>query len=638
MSMYKHIILLYFIFIISIVNVHAQTDTTIRFRFGGILGTSILLHTTNFQSLPGFPTCCPQFHSGSGFAPAAGIFIEIPLSEHISHSLRASLSDLSGTIIATEIQPVIVSSVLRNARISHQINTSIKGIGFEPLINFRASNQLGLFAGFRFDMGLSGSATTKEELIEPETGTFENGSRIRNVQEGSLIGLQPVVVSALGGMRFHVPLNTDNSLIMLPELSFAFGLSHVTGGDDWRVHAFRFGIGIAFQAPKIESIKLNTTVTPTLATSIVAVPYDGIREQPGLPVSIIENKTVSIQPILPMIFFEQNNDALPSKYRLLSTSEVSNTIDTTQFIGNTALESYYSILNIIGYRLRAYSSETITLVAVTTTLHEEAKTTSLPLQRAENVSRCLQQVWGIDKKRIVITVRTIPESETGKLLSKEERADYRRVEIQASNIILSPLIRNDYLWQSSPRFLRFRPTSVGTELIDRWELAVRQMNNTIKVLSGNGELPLRLQVDLGDEDIRLTDQPIVANLIVYGKGGIAASDNITISSRLQSVKDKKLNNIQDTITIQTLVLSNTIPNTATTSSLSNTIKPFLLDAGLVSMSDDKSVNDILQSLKSVSSDSYSFTTIPVAAPYSNYSPESRFYNKSATIIIKTWNK
>ncbi len=612
-----------------------DVDSNKRFRFGALLGGSANFHAASFGALAGFPSCCPQYTSGSGLAPTVGVFAEIPLSSSVSHMIRATLSDLGAQLTASESITTIVNNRLTLARIQHSVNATIKGIGIEPDMHFRLGSSLGLYVGLRCEFSLKGEISQKEELVSPEVGTFENGRRIRNEVQGQIFALQPIVASAVGGIRWELPMNRDASVLLIPELAVSFGINTITASEEWRVHGVRLSASIAFQSPRPPATSINTVDAKPLTAELSVLPFDGQNELVGQSILIEESEHIEVQPLLPFIFFDQQSEALPARYAT-STEKSIDSFEVAHAIRSNALSSYYGILQIVGKRLRQHTTEAITLQACVDS--SEQRSADLAKRRAENISRYLQRVWGIDRGRIRI------EMKTATLLSPEadanaEAAQKRRVELAASPLILAPLQYRDTTRSISPRYLRLRPVARGGEKVDRWDIQLTQQNELIKSFTGNNTLPFKLTADLVESPFQLRSDSIAALLIVNGRNGGAASSSLKLATNVMSLSRKRMEGMSDTVLLRTQVLMLKHSLLDSSESMQVTVLKALYDAeSTVSITDFSSayaVNTALLQQRHKFLQNATRLSSPATPRYSNTFPESRLYNRSVEITMRS---
>ncbi len=610
-----------------------EADSNKRFRFGAQFLGSANIHAASFGALAGFPSCCPQYSSGSGIAPIVGIFAEIPLSSRVSHILRASLSDLSGDLSSVETSTTIVNNKITAARIQHSVSSNIKGISLEPDVHFKLTQAVGVYLGLRFDFSLKGEISQKEELIQPEVGTFENGRRIRNEEVGRIFALQPILASAVGGLRWELPMNRDASILLIPELALGFELNTITSSEQWRVHTIRLGAGIAFQSPRPDASFSNPVDNTPLVAELSAIPFDGQRELFGQSIRIEESEHIDVQSLAPFIFFESGSDALPARYASLTEHSI-DSFEVQQAVRSTALASYYSILPIVGKRLRQHSSDSIVIRA--TIDNTEARSAELAKRRADNVSRYFQRIWGIDRLRIRTEVTTAETLFTES--DPKARADQnRRVELHASSLILAPLQYRDTTHSIFPRYIRLRPLTRGGEAVDRWDIQLSQRGNILKSFNGNGNVPFKLTADLQESSIQLRNDSISCLMLVDGRRGGASSSALRVPTELLSLARKREEGINDTITVHTQLLC--VDHSLLDSSRTQQATIMKALASRVSTWDYADYSQGPNALKLLSAQGIMGAkprvNNPSSAPYSNTFPESRLYNRCIDLSLQS---
>ncbi len=613
---------------------HADdADTNKRFRFGATLGATLNFHAASFGSLAGFPSCCPEYTSGSGVAPALGLLAEIPLSSSVSHIIRASLSDLGADLGAAETTPVIVNNQVVTARIQHSLTAIIKGIAVEPDVYFRLGRSIGLYTGLRCDFSLKGEISQKEELVYPLVGTFENGKRIRNEQDGVIFALQPIVASAVGGIRWELPMNKDASLLLIPELSLSFGLNTITASEQWRVHTLRLATSIVFQSPKP-----FTTVTPwvdntPLGVELSAFPFDGTHENPNGIMSVEESERIDFQPLLPCVFFDFESDVLPARYTTVTDTDI-DSFRVSDASKPTALSTYYNILPIIGRRLRQHSRDSISIIGridpAESNAVEHAK------KRADQLAFYFRRIWGIDRTRIHLSVEAA-DTLFNEANAALQGAQNRRVDFKASERILSPVQFRDTLRQVSPRFIRIRPQAKGGAAVDQWDISVYQKSTKLKTFNGSGSLPFKFTADVMENPFVVINDSLRVMALVSSKDGSAASAAVALPTSVLSLGRKRQEGLSDTLTIRTQLLQ-------LRSSLMSPSRQLQMQSvtalynqrsslNLVDYSDTttEGAKNVLQELKLSGS---SVNVSAAASPhYSNMFPESRAYNHSVDIIV-----
>jgi hypothetical protein len=141
-------------------------------------------------------------------------------------------------------------------------------------------------------------------------------------------------------------------------------------------------------------------------------------------------------PILPYVFFEYNSAEIPSRYVHVTSVKI-NTKDI--------MDAYYSILNVLGSRLRQHPNAVVTLTGTNSNTENELNNTNLSHNRALAIRNYLIKNWKISPKQIIISVRNLPAN-PGNTFTKEGCEENRRVEISSEDpSILAPIITKTLL-------------------------------------------------------------------------------------------------------------------------------------------------------------------------------------------------
>jgi outer membrane protein OmpA-like peptidoglycan-associated protein/Mg-chelatase subunit ChlD len=159
----------------------------------------------------------------------------------------------------------------------------------------------------------------------------------------------------------------------------------------------------------------------------------------GIDTLVVEDQVVRQRfPLLGYLFFEPGSAAIPSRYALLANKAETDAFEENRVPGN-ALDHYYNILNIIGYRMRINPTAEILITGCSDGDVADAAVPGIGRKRAEAVRDYLQTVWGIDPQRLLPNGRVHPEIASTNTL-EEGKAENRRVEIASLNLnILAPV-------------------------------------------------------------------------------------------------------------------------------------------------------------------------------------------------------
>ena len=171
-----------------------------------------------------------------------------------------------------------------------------------------------------------------------------------------------------------------------------------------------------------------------------------LKEKPALfpnfkGVIIREQKTIELFALLPMVFFDAGNGALPNRYVLFTSPQ-----QTQGFSEDTitsTLNAYYNYLNIVGLRMRNNADTKISLTGTNSQDADNEMSLDLSRQRAESFKKYLVEIWGIQPERIAVEARKLPESPTLPTTPEQVSAENRRVELSSDSWeIIHPVLHN----------------------------------------------------------------------------------------------------------------------------------------------------------------------------------------------------
>lgn len=499
-----------------------SAQTSVQPTMLGIFGAyNLTMHTADFRALPNVPNCCPQFQSGSGAGLTVGLLYQIPLEQRWQFSARAALMSYGGTLVAQETETLAgnIPGVFE-----HRVEASLASVGIELLAGYRLLGGLTLSGGFRAGLVTTESFSQEEVIIQPEgVGLFSNGRSIRNDTAGYLpnaSAFQGGIVVAAG---YELPLNHKKTLFLEPEVAFFYGLVPVVSGVEWGVHALRFGAALKFTPasplphrfeqrefidtvqrivptitqkfqsgrPEItrqttesnkEIITLETvrrTDTVFIAAAVVpkalkaSITATGVEaddtEMPLARVRAEEFASTTMHPLLNYIFFDPGGFTIPARYRTMTPNETSS-FQLSSLVGITTLEVYYQLLNIIGFRMHNNPAAKLTITGATSDEDKEKNAPDLAAARAKAVQEYLAETWGINRKRLLLKVRALPEKPSN-VTEIDGNAENRRVELTSSSVeILDPIMIDDTLRSISPRAIKLHPNITAEAGLKQWKL------------------------------------------------------------------------------------------------------------------------------------------------------------------------
>ncbi len=306
----------------SVESSSAEKNTPFTIVAGG--GANLNFHTTDFLNLTGMNRCCDNFQSG--FGVGANIFagIEYKLGQKvfdfpISLSFLAGYSNLFGQLKRNEfIGNIIVGNTYSRGESEHTIDPKISTFYFEPSVVFAPIKKLPI----SFKLGLSGAIhsdieySSKEELINPSNGTFENGSKVRAEVNSKQANSSGLFFSVLAGVRYEAYRN--GNFYISPEIQYNFPLGDFSKDVKWTVHTLRAGVALAYTIPYSAPEPPAQAPAPALPApppavekpiASIALSADGkaISEASPALIKVSTTKYYNDYSIKPVIYFKPNS-------------------------------------------------------------------------------------------------------------------------------------------------------------------------------------------------------------------------------------------------------------------------------------------------------------------------------------------
>ncbi|MGA2297622.1 MAG: OmpA family protein, partial [FCB group bacterium] len=503
-----------------------------------------------------------------------------------------------------------------------------------------------------------------------------------------------LIVSAIVGLGYELPMNKEKSFLLIPEISFCYGISPFVNGLKWTANSFNIGLSIAYstakykmESPKIEEkvikgtklllaeneievlgnpdnliyasfdIKANETADKILKSEIFAdIKAVGISDGAEYPQAVIhveEFLSLNMRPLLNYVFFENGSTIIPDRYLKLNPEDKGK-FEINNLANESTLSTYYQILNIIGKRMQQFPSAILTLVGCNSDNENEKGNKQLSKDRVEAVANYFYKIWGIAQKRIIVKSRNLPESPSN-VSVQDGIEENRRVEILSDTYqILDPVITNDTVVKVSPTVIRFKNFVKTTNGVAEWKLQLYEKNKIIKVFSGIDSVPSQQDWFLDKEKkiIPTKTDSISFALEVKDKAGdvqVTKTDFLSIDQ--QTLKKKQENKAGDKrIDHYCLILfkynsselspANVIITEYIKSNLKNNSK--ILISGYTDRMGDPNYNiDLSESrAKAISKIINSKNTFIRAVGsndllYNNDLPEGRFYSRTVEVEVET---
>jgi outer membrane protein OmpA-like peptidoglycan-associated protein len=190
-----------------------------------------------------------------------------------------------------------------------------------------------------------------------------------------------------------------------------------------------------------------------------------------------EEPTGRLVPLLPYIFFDEGSAEIPARY--LSTDSA--------WTSDPFVRRYRSILAIVAERMRSSPGERLTLTGTTSTGASERRHPGLARARAEAVASALATRYGIDRSRLAVLERGLPELPSNNA-RPEGRAENRRVELTGSSLLLGPIEVDDTLARRSSPGMRLVPSVIAPAGLMDWRIELAHDGKVFRRLSGHGAI------------------------------------------------------------------------------------------------------------------------------------------------------
>jgi len=412
-------------------------------------------------------------------------------------------------------------SPLRQFDLSSDLSALQLDVQAARMLDDRWSYRLGIWLQYR----LAATFVQQERLLDQDGITFSDGTRSHLVAAGETLGggrlrYGPTVSGALrlpfaDGLTLipHLDLRLD-----LPALLNNMGARSLRIGGGAALLLEPRGLAPVAPVPVIDSPAIAIPVPARRHLSASIALHGNGDDTARASVAVIRSREIlhrRMMPFLPRIFFDPDSAGIPDRYARLSSAGTDSFSDRS-LARMEPVELYHQMLNLLGSRLRSEPSATITLIHPAGGMMEE---------RADRVRGYLQDVWGIDRRRI--------RSEIARG-EKPDPADAPELTVGLQGPVGGPV---ESVWIVR----ELQAPSLGiTQRIDAeaglraWRLRLTQGSRELAAYAG------RTQQELSAVDLSLRLDggavgagPVVATLMVLDSAG----DSVSAEARLDLLRD-----------------------------------------------------------------------------------------------------
>ncbi len=510
---------------------YVTEDVRYPLWFAGIYGgVAKNAFTADMRGFPGVPSCCPQYRSGNGLSIFGGLSLEYPLSERWQLGGRLAFEMSNGTFESEEQQLVDDGTGPAEATIAHTIRTSLPILSVQPTVSFNILQQLWIQGGVGIHYYAGGWFEQEERFLTPAHLRFENDRRTRMIYQGSIPERSSVGTTLSALLRYHLPLNKEQTLFLAPEVGGDVGLNEIVAGTSWQTTSLRFGLSLRYHREKELPVVVDTLITPRPVEVVEVLPMD-----PVISVLTVENgaekildtltlenvRTISQVPLLTHIFFDEGSADIPSRYHRLTASKVGSFSESE--ISGEAFDVYYQSLNVLGQRLQQFPDAELTLTGCNADVGAEKGNRALSQLRVESVRSYLIEVWGVDSSRIHSKARNLP-AKPSPSHNEDGRAENRRVEFASNDPrLVYPVTTSDTTVRPDRSVIWFEIEADSSTT--SWVVEAKQGERVILQEQGTGIPPQRVPLALtsGASTIQLDDQDIQFGVTLTDKNNKTSS-------------------------------------------------------------------------------------------------------------------
>ena len=638
------------VFVCAFTVTYAQLFNDNRAKYGLFVHGAYNLHAADFKKLPGIACCSPGFSDGGGFGFDIGLMGSLPLADQWLVSLRAGYATYGGKLETDESRTVSLFGEAVPGTFRHTIDATVPALTFDILAGFRPANRLTILVGPTIALAMSPTFDQREDLILPEVGTFEDSTRTRLDTSGPIPGSKSFMPAITFGLSYDIPLDANHTWYLIPEAMFSLGLTNIADSVTWKVSRIRVGVAVAYSPPDVRPI---TSTDKILNGEIAAagLEADGT-ERPRVTLRIEEFLSTRMKPILPYVFFDDGSADIPARYKRRSEASVA-TFRELDLHNASMLGTYHDLLNIIGRRLQDMPSATIAITGCTSGEGADARRSDVGMKRAEALKSYIVNTWRIQPGRISTTSRALPEVPSN-VTEADGVEENRRAEITASDLrVLDPIWTTDTSRAVNPPGIRFRGDASAEAGLDEWRINVSQEGRAVKDFAGQGALPEIVDWDVEGDQQFVPRAPSQLDYSLYlkdhngkehvSKGRPLNVEQITIQyKRRERIKDKEIDRYaliafeyaDSKVTAQQARLLDRLKervSLASTIRISGHTDRTGETAFNQKLSDERATN-VAAYLKggTMSASGYG----ELGAPYNNFFPEGRFYNRTVNIVVE----
>lgn len=463
----------------------AQTDPPEQRLQVGVVGAGALnIHQGNFSTYDGILEC-GTFDDATTLGWQAGNIVDVPLSASVALSMRLYYHKANGDFTTPNPESPFVAlddGTLVRLQTEHTLATALDYVSLDVLGKWRVLGAFYIGAGPTVALSSRAAYEQTETILGPNGMRFANGQTTRKIiagnfdEQGTQNTQRNLRIAATGVLGADIALS--HALVLNPEVGYSYSFTDVLSDVEWNVNVLRAGVALKYafggdtppelplqpappDVPEAPVVKPEPVVTLDVHNQLADGTHQNYAE-----ITLAEERSLDVVPLLPYVFFASNSSELQPRYRRLEPSVVQAFDESA--LQDSTLGIYYHVLNIIGKRMLLYPEATLSIAGCREPLDDTDAKTMLAAERAETVKQYLVATWGIAASRIRTESRTLPQAVSNRQI-QDGREENRRAEISSSDArVLAPVKREYVSRQVEPAALVLVPRVQFGEQTNSW--------------------------------------------------------------------------------------------------------------------------------------------------------------------------
>jgi outer membrane protein OmpA-like peptidoglycan-associated protein len=431
-----------------------------RFFIGASGAANFNFYTGTTQQLNSTLAAPSAFHKGSGVGGYGSVLFEFRPHPVWGFMFNLAYDGRGGKF----------NEVMAPCDCPESLNAKLGYVTLEPSLRIAPfSSGFYVFIGGTYSYAMRNSFTYVQQLKSDKEGSFSN--------------IHQQVFAGQIGAGYDIPLSpiaNTTQVVLSPFISYHpyFG-QEPRSIESWSLSTLRVGAALKFGKATVRTM---ATVPP--------VTEGGLQFSVAAPLKVPANRRVKETfPLRNSVFFDENSTEIPNRYVKLKASEAVDFKEARfqepapkDAAGRSQrqMSAYYTLLNILGDRMRKNPSTTITLIGASA-----GKGPETGKGEAEAVKNYLVTIFGISETRITTEGRDQPVSPSEQPGAKKQldllRAGDRRVDIvSSSDILLAPLQLSSLQEAPLDDRIVFKTKSGTNESAKSWTIQIMDEKGAVR--------------------------------------------------------------------------------------------------------------------------------------------------------------